>query len=410
MHARTFTVLAALAGIAAAGCSSDDSADPVATAGPTPTAATSGPATSTPGTAAPTSVAPDAPGGLVTGPAFSVLGALEEIPDGGEDHFELSTGDVAAVSELFGLTRPDSVADLDAVLDEWLLPLTFPGQPEYRELPVWMPLTEPLLPMNVSLLGEFDEMAGWSVIDVDAYVHYLPDPPGSLLATVGSFDDDALAGLTEVAPGVVTTRDGEDFAVDPGQISGFDPLGRPVRMARDGDHLAVSLATPLVEAWQAGPDATLADDPRLAAVAAALDDADVLTAQLFRYDFVFNPGAAGQLTPEQAAELTEGFPVNESFDTVGIGWAIDDAGEAVTVLAYAVAGGSADALAEQLEVAFTEGLSIVTQQPLSATIGAVDPVIAVSGDVVTVTYQPVERYWASAVQALYQRDLPFVHF
>lgn len=418
MHARTIPAFAALAGIVIAGCSGDDATEPAptpardATSTPAPgtAARTSDPAppSTSPVTSAPTSVAPGGAAGLATGAAFSVLGALEEVPDGGEAQFEVSTGDIAAVSEMFGLSRPDSVADVDAVLNDWILPLTFPGQPEYRELPVWLPLTEPLLPMNVSLLGEFDEVAGWSVADVDAYVHYLPPPPGSLLATVGSFDDDALAGLAEVAPGVATTREGDDFAVDPTQISAFDQLGRPVRMARDGDRLAVSLATPMLEAWLAGSTATLADDSRLAAVATALDDAGVLTAQLFRSDFVFNPGAAGRLTPEQVAEVTEGFPVTVPFDTVGIGWTVRDDGAPATVLAFAPIG-SADELAEQLQVAFAEGASIVTQQPLADTIGAVDPEIAVEADVVTVTYQPVERFWFSAVQALYQRDLPFVH-
>jgi len=42
-------------------------------------------------------------------------------------------------------------------------------------------------------------------------------------------------------------------------------------------------------------------------------------------------------------------------------------------------------------------------------LGAFDPEIVAADGVVTVTYRPVDAFWWTAIQAVYQRDLPFVH-
>ncbi len=411
MHRRLLAPIV-LAAVAVAACSDDA---PAAPADPSPSGSTSS-STAAPATtaapstaAAPSTTAPGDPSGagIGTGTDWSIGGALAEVPDAGADEFTVWAADVAQVATLFALERPASVDDVDAVLDEWVLPLSFPGTAEYRSLPVWIPLDEPLLPRVVDRLGEFDDTLGWSVVDVDAYVHYLPSPVGYFTAAAGQFADDALAGLPEVAPGVVTTREGDDFATDFSGSTAVDQLGRPVRAARDGDVIALSLATPLVEQWLADGTETLADDPQLAAIAAALDAHGVLTAQIFRYDF--RAGAVRPQTPEETEQVAELVAAIPEFDTVAVGWAVDDAGEPLTVVVYGTPGDGATALAEQLATVYAEGTSLVTRQPVTEAIGAADPEIVADGSVVTVTYRPQDRFWAAAVQAVISRDLPFVH-
>lgn len=392
MRAQPIPLVVAL-GLALAACSGDDDATTtIVDTTPTTVAVATTPhdpvASSVAGTAAPSD---SGGGGLVSGAGWSVLGALAEIPADDSPTFEVMTADLAQVAELLGISAPDSPADTETVLDEWLLPLTFPGTPDYRELPVWVSMTEPLVPRHIDELGTVGEQAGWSVVDVDAFVHYLPAPPGYLLAVTGDFADDALAGLAEVAgtDGVVTTREGDDFASDITSISGFDSLGRAVRMARVDDTIAAGLATGAVVDWAAGVTPTLADDAELAAVAGALDAHRVLDAQLFRNDF------------SSSMELG----VTATFDTIGIGWTVTDDDAVEVVLAYA--SDDPDALAEQLEAVFAEGVSIVTGRPVEENLDAGDREIVAGDGVVTVTYHPVERFWYTAVQTVYQADLPF---
>lgn len=392
---KTIVVMAALA-LGLAACSDD---------APGPAPATAAPASSVPvTTSAPvTTVADDADDA-----DWSVAGALAQIPADDADQFELVTADLAGVAELFGVSAPDDLTDTGALFDGWLLPLTFPGSTDYRPEPVWVVVPEPLVPADARRIAEFDDLAGWSVADVDSFVHYLPPPPGYLVVADGEFADDALAGLTTVADGVVSSHAGEELAPDFAVDSPLDALGRPVRMARRGDRIAMSLTAEAATAWLSGTGPTLADDPRLAAVAAALDDADVLAAHLFRADFLFDPVALAGADPALAEQLTDRAPAVDPFDTVGIGWAVTDDGSFETVLVYAPVGGDPERLAGQLADVFAEGVSFVTRQPLLDTIGATDPTITAGAGVVTVTYAPTVRFWWSAVQAVYARDLPFV--
>jgi hypothetical protein len=54
-------------------------------------------------------------------------GALVEIPDDGADQFDIYATDLRRADELLGLERPSDTADTNAVWDDWLLPLTLPG-------------------------------------------------------------------------------------------------------------------------------------------------------------------------------------------------------------------------------------------------------------------------------------------
>lgn len=389
MHPRPLAVLALFAVAASAvACDSDDD-----TATTTTRDITAAPT-------APTTAAEAAPAG------WSVAAALATIPDDGSAEFQITTADLAGVAELFGVVPPAFAADGDAVAD-WVRAMTFPGDTPERELPLWVPIAEPLLPLDHAALPEFDELVGWSILDIDSFVHYQPPPPGYLLEVTGRYADDALAGLAPAADGVVTTREGEDFATDLQGRSPLDQLGRAVRLARDGNRIAVALSVETAEAWLAGQGPTLADDAALLAVAEALDAAGVLSALMFRYDFRFGLGP-GVTSAAQAERMLAAVPVDTPFDTVGIGWTVAADSTPRVVVAYAAAG-SPDTLAEQLEMAYTEGVSIATAAPVAEVLGAEQVDVTVEGDIVTVTYEPVERFWFTAVNALFQRDVPFVY-
>ena len=110
-----------------------------------------------------------------------------------------------------------------------------------------------------------------------------------------------------------------------------------MRLAWDGDRIAASLSTPFVQQWLAGPDETLADDGALAAVATALDEADVVAAVLSHVEPGFDQLGSGQpISSEVLAEL-QGVvqdPVPFApFDAVGFGWNAVD-GEAAITVAY----------------------------------------------------------------------------
>jgi len=377
--------LVALVGVAVACSGGDDAAPPSTESGLS------------------TTVAGDAEVG-----EWSVGWALSEIPAGGATEFELSTGNVAAVADVFGVTPPDDLADHDDALNGWLLPLTYPGVADYRDLPVWLNVQEPLVPTIVTDMAVFDDLVGWSLRDVDAFVDYRPPAPGYLVVARGAFDEGALAGLAEVAPGIVTTHAGDDLATDIANIHPLDRLGRAIRLARHDDRIAMSLTTALAERWTEGQGSTLADDGRLAAVAGALDDAGVLMAHVFRNDFSVG-SALRAVSAEHATAITDLVDEVPPFDTVGIGWAIDAEGEAVTVLAVAPIDGDAAALAAELETSFAEGVSLVSLRPVSEVLGATDFEITAGDRVVTVTYQPRDAFWWTAAQTVFQRDLPFLH-
>lgn len=438
MHRRI--VIAALAAATLAAACSDDAATspttvaPATTAIPAPTTAapaptsvpstppssaagapTTAPATtpatpapSTPATVPATSVPDGAPSdGLVSGEGWSVSGALTELPAVDSDTFEITAADVARAAEVLGVERPDP-SDREAIIDGWILPLTFPGTPDYRPVPLWVPIPSPILPNTFAVGTDARDLLGWSVADVDAFVHLQPEPPGYLSVVTGELPDDALGGLAEVSDGVLTTGDGDDFETNLTGDRTVDELGRPVRLARRDALIAMGLSTPLVETWLEASDerATMADDPRLAAVAAELDAHGVVSAQLFRNTFSGLPNMVG-LSPEEAARQLAELPVTVPFDTVGIGWRLTD-GSAPEVIVVYTPLADFETFAGQIEAAITEGVSFANGAPVAENLGVTELDITVGDGVVTVTYEPVERFWYSAVQAVYQRDLPFV--
>lgn len=391
-----------------------ESTDPVTavTTGPADTTpATSAPATSapasTPGTATPTSATPattepaDGEGDEARG--WSIEAALAGVPVRDDGSFYVVAGDLRAIENVLGLQRPDSVADEDAFV-EWFRDLTYLGDREGRPVPVWALMYEPLFPTT----GEYadtTEQTGWSLLDVDSFVEYLPDPPGYLVEVSGGFADDAPRGVPTDVDGVVSTHEAEDYATDLEHRTALDRLGRAVRFARAGDRIAFGLAVDDVAAWLTGSGPMLADDAHLVAVAAALDAMGSPMAELVRTDFRFGPGSGG-LEPSLVEDVRQLVTVSEPFDTVGVGWTVDDAGTVRTVVAY-YALDSAQELAAQLETTYTEGTSLAASAPVADVLGVTELEVTVDGQVVTVTYVPT-RPWDHPVRALQQRDVPMV--
>jgi hypothetical protein len=323
----------------------------------------------------------------------------------------IQTGDLAAATELSELERPVE-ADPDAVA-RWIGPLTgLPlGDVEDPEFaPLFVPLGHVFNHQQLSDVAEYDEAVGWSVVDVDAFVEY-STPPNMFAVVSGDFDDATLnPGLVEVSDEVVSYGEGDDGEQNPEQPNPLDGLGRPVRLAQDGDRIAASFSTPYVEEWVAGADETLADDEALSSVAEALDDADVVAAVLTSIEGGLENIGGGSLSPEQLEALEAqiaGQVPPAPFDVVGFGWGVDD-GEAVIDVAYHFSseGDASDAVGS-FERLYTDGVSVATREPISDRLTLED--VTADGEVVSVSLTlPEESNPQIIFSMLNSRDLPFL--
>lgn len=329
----------------------------------------------------------DDPSEIATGDGFSVEAALAELPDPDEDDLRLTVvvADMAEAAEANEAgERPTSGDDED--LGRWFLTATGSGAPEDGEVlpPVFVPSAEVLGTQRLLSAGEIEEELGWSVLDVDAVAEVLA-PPFRFAVVTGDVGEDTLtdAGLEPDEDGVVSVGNGEDGETDPDAASAARPIGAPVRMAADGDRLAASSSTDAVADWVDGDPETLADRDDLRAVAAALDDADALSAY-----------------------ITTALDDEGGHTAVGIGWSVED-GESRITIAYAY-GSEADAEdgADAVEAAFA-GASQQTGRPL-ADLLALDEV-EVDGDVVVAHTRPGPEGRPQVAMALLQQgSAPFV--
>ena len=343
----------------------------------------------------------DGSGRLGTGDDYSVLAALGELPLAGDQGGTIQTADLSAASDVAGLTRPGTL-DAEALV-EWLNPLI--GGPTDEPAPVYVPLASTFHPAWLGQHDEFGELMGWSLLDVDVFVED-SQPPYQVAVLAGDFDDTTLADLPEVGDGVHTVGEGADLAFNPEQASAVSPTGAPVRVAHQDGLLGVSPSTGTVAAWAGGLGTTAADDEALAAVAAALDEADVVSAVLVTGD-TFGPGGILPTGEESLEETLELRPEAE-FDAVGLGWAVED-GQSVITAAYHF-GSEADAEASlpALEAIYTEGSTLAGGAPFSDYVQFVDG--AQDGPVAVLTLEPGERGHPGAIATLLQRsELIFTH-
>lgn len=301
-----------------------------------------------------------------SGGDFSVMAALGEVPAGLEGPIEM--GDIVAALEVVGLTRTDSI-DGESVLG-WIRPIT--GAPgDDGPSPVFVPIPEELGLSRMQFVDEFHDELGWSVVNVDWFVA-AGDPPTRFAVAGGQFDDTALDGLSEVADGVVTAGEGDDYFVDIANRTTARPLGDPLRLARSGDRIAMSKSTPLVETWLRGGD-TLADDPDLAAIAGALDDVGVVGAFLHAGE-----GRSGAVS-------------------IGLGWSVDGETPVVTVVHRFGAEASADDVRSEWESAL--------ENPALSGLELGD--VSVDGETAVVTLRVTDGPPSRVLNMMYDRSLPF---
>lgn len=362
-------------------------------------------------------------GGRLVADDYTVLGALAELPASlDSDEAQIMTADLIAASEAAGLERPADADDVDAVID-WIVPLTGGRLDEEVGQIAFVPMADVFGLRYGPDPGPFHDELGWSLVDAEAYVEYA-NPPERFSVISGEFDDETLSdGLIELDGGIMTNKEGEDGEQDLGDIDdavrSIDMFGRPVRLAQDGERIVSSLQTPPVEEWVDGLDETLAHDDDLAAVAKALDDADVFSALLagqgssgFASSALLEDMASSGETDfdELRAQLedeTKGLPP-AAFGPIGIGWGADDDGAVITIAYQHASEDDAAANAEAFDALFTDGTSIVSQQPLSALYELVG--VETDGTVAVVTLRPgPDGHPSAAMQALMRRDVPFVY-
>lgn len=294
---------------------------------------------------------------------YSVVGALAEIPEAavGDEPLVVETGDLRAATEAADLSVPDA-GDEDEVM-AWLSTLTGYVSPTEDPAPVFVPMAAQFN-VESTTPADYEEVAGWSVLDVDTFVESGP-PPDQMLVVGGDLSRDALDDdLIDLGDGVVTDRDAEDHEMDPEQTL-LNQTGAPSRFAQEGDLIAMSTSTELVRDWLDGSEA-LADDESLRAVAEALDEQEVISA------LVTEP------TPDDAAE---------SFDALAIGWAVDDGDAQVYVAYHFESAGAAENAAEQLQSAYRDGTG-VNGVPYSEMVGVED--VSTDGSVATVSLRPAD--------------------
>ena len=304
---------------------------------------------------------------------FGIAAGLAELPqpEAEDEPLRISIADVAAVSEANGLELPDTVQDVDG---DWLGPVT--GSEDSVAM-----LSPPNGVVNLDQAA-FAEATGFSWAQSDWFAT-VSSPPDDFAVYAGSPADADLSSIaTELDGGLLSIGEGEDYAPDlEGDLS-VDELGRPLRLAQERDRLATSLSTPMLEAWRDEQGDTLADDDSLAAVADTLDDAGVVSAVL-------------QTLGEDA-----------DVPTVGVGWSVVDGDPQVAVAYDLGSDDAADEAVAEIESAYTDGSSAVTEQPY-ADLVPFDGAEAV-GRVVVVRVAAEPGRVMVPLSMLDQQDLPYL--
>lgn len=347
---------------------------------------------------------------LGSGSDYSVQGALTQLPPVEADApVMVQTGDLVAATEQAGLERPEEL-DGDA-LAAWIGALTgIPG--DDGPVPVFVPVASLLNIQRIRDHQEFADELGWSVLDVDAFVEQ-SSPPETFTVVTGDIDDSSLSpDLPEIADGVVTAGEGEDFHSDLGDITVARPVGIPLRLAQQEQTIAAAPSTEAVAGWVDGLEETLADHAGLSAVARALDGGGAISAVLVTgSSMALTDAVGGRLSPEQIEQLTSQVsPLlpTDPFDTVGIGWAASDGTSVITAAYHFASEEAAEAAVPIFENMFAEATTISDGRPLSTllTLERAEH----DGPVAVLTISPAaDQPVATVLTMLSRGDLPFVH-
>lgn len=199
-------------------------------------------------------------GGFLTG----LLAAMPAI-DGPRD---IVAADLAVAIELAGAPAPEQAGP---ALADWIA-LISGIRAEHTVSVPWPGSLNVMTTATVD--GQFAEVVGFDLRDIDAYLE-ITSPPSRMLLAEGAFDEAAItAALGEPAEGI-WVQPGQELAPDLDNRGHPDHLGRPIRLTGDAGRLLMSFELDQAEAFRDGAvgnwDAPLT-------VAQALDAAGVYSA------------------------------------------------------------------------------------------------------------------------------------
>lgn len=332
------------------------------------------------------------------GPPSGVEAALAFVPatDGAADFVVVN--DIAAAADAAGLTAPDPGASEQEV-GAYLSPLSGIGD----DSTVAVAPSDLLIQSAIDDAGWRDEV-GFGVIDLSGDVTS-GQPPDDLQTFFGDFDEDAVEQAVTTDPSwsgqleEVEHGDeqywswGEDGAVDPSGQSTVRRLGESARLFVDDDAGVAYWAntTGTMEAALdtfAGDAASLADDPELGPMAAALDG-------LGAYSAILTADGEALQTPEGIPTRGEG-PTLEPYEAVATGAAVVDGQARLLVVLVNADEATAQANADVLARIVAEGESAVNGRPWSDALGAGD--VTVDGTVVAASFPTDDpRLWNGVV-------------
>ena len=330
------------------------------------------------------------------GPPSGIEAALAFVPahEGASDLIVVN--DVASAADAVGLTAPEPVASEDEV-GAYLSPLSGVGD----DATVAVALPQILLQRAIDDAGWREEV-GFGVIDLSAEVTS-GQQPDDLHTFFGDFDEGTVeqavstdpvwsGQLDEVEHGDATYWSwGEDRAIDPSSISTVRRIGESARLfVDDGAGVAYwARTTATMEAALdtfAGDAPSLADDPELGPMAAALDGMGAYSAIL--------TADADALRPAVGAPGSEAGPTLEPYEAVATGAALVDGQPRLLVVIVNADEAAAEANADALARVVADGVSAVTRRPWSDALGAGD--ITVDGTVVAASFPTEElRLWTN---------------
>lgn len=322
------------------------------------------------------------------GGEWSVSSALAEIPASvAGKKVWLQTADLAAAVEAAGLERAEGGDTVD-----WMLATSGVGR-DGKAAQVFVPYPE-LIGGGGSGPERFQEVTGIDLNDVDSVVEQATAPEDLVVLNGDGLGPDQLNDQLVEQDGVLTDLEGEDLAVDFDKSdTALSRLGRPTRIRAEDGAVALSSTTPAVKDWR-GDGETLADNESLAAVASALDEADVYSAVVTDVSGggLESSLTAQNLTPEQAKAVAEEmgkYIPEEPFDAVGIGWSVEDDVARVHVAYHFEDDAAATAGLATLEQAWSEGTLVQSRSPITDYVTVEDS--ATDGDVATLTLGMVDQ-------------------
>jgi len=275
---------------------------------PTPGSTSTSITEPTPGSTStdPRPTAGDAEPQFGSGDLFSVSAALEQIPlervAGPETRFEIYVADFLAAGEIGGGVRPTGSTDIDETV-AWTRSITPSNLSSHAQVYVQFP---DIFRGESDIAGYNDEM-GFTINDVDASIEMLsPTTTNRVIVLAGEIEP---AASVEVADGVFTFGEGDDFEIDFERKATARPLGRPLRSAAVEGLAVLSHSTVSASAWLDEASPRLDSDEELAMAAKSLDSQNVISAALFRRDFTVADEIPGFV-------VVAGPPLSEPFDSL----------------------------------------------------------------------------------------------